>query len=80
MWEEGGGNRGWESLHDEELRDMYSSLDIIRVSISRRLTLVAHMGRREVHRLFLWGNRVERHFLEDPNVDSRIILKWIFKE
>jgi hypothetical protein len=34
--------------------------------------------RAEVHRGFWWRNVTERHRLEDPGVDERIILKLIF--
>jgi hypothetical protein len=34
--------------------------------------------RRGVYR-FWWGNLRERYHLEDPGVDGRIILKWIFR-
>ena len=33
----------------------------------------------EVHTGFWWTNLRERNHLEDPGVDGRIILKWIFK-
>jgi hypothetical protein len=34
----------------------------------------------EVYTGFRWGNLRERDHLEDPGVDGRIILKWIFRE
>jgi hypothetical protein len=29
---------------------------------------------------FWWGNLTERDHLEDPRVDARIILRWIFRK
>jgi hypothetical protein len=36
--------------------------------------------REEVHTGFCWGDLREGDHLEDPGVDRRIILKWIFKK
>jgi len=33
-----------------------------------------------MHTEFSWGNMRERVHLEDPGVDERIILRWIFKK
>jgi len=40
---------------------------------------VAHMGDREVHTGFWWGNLREGNHLKDKGIDGRIILKWICK-
>jgi hypothetical protein len=41
---------------------------------------IAHMGRREACTEFWWGNLRERDHWEDPGVDGRIILRWIFRK
>ena len=71
----------WRRLHNKELYAVYSATNIIRVIRSRRLRWAGHvarMGRGEVQAGFWWGNLRERHNLEDPDVDGRIMLKWIF--
>jgi hypothetical protein len=36
------------------------------------------MGKGEAYTGFWWGNLKNRDHLEDPGVDGRVILKWIF--
>jgi hypothetical protein len=38
------------------------------------------MGIREAYTGFWWGNLRERDHLEEPEVDGRIILRWIFRK
>jgi hypothetical protein len=48
---------------------------------SRRMRWEGHVARRgggEVYTGFWWGNLRERDHLEDPGIDKRIILRWIF--
>jgi len=39
-----------------------------------------YWGREKVHIGILRGNLRERDHLEDPGVDGRIILRWIFRK
>jgi hypothetical protein len=41
---------------------------------------VVGMGQKEVHAGFWWGNLREIDNLEEPGVDGRIILRWIFRK
>jgi hypothetical protein len=73
----------WRKLHDEELNDLYSLPNIVRVVKSRRMRWaghVAHMGEdRDVHRVLVGkpeGKRPlgrSRHRWEDN-------IKWIFRK
>jgi len=73
----------WRKLHNEELNDLYSLPNIVRVIKSRRMRWAGHVARmgerRGVYRV-LWGNMRERDNLGDPGVDGRIILRWIFRK
>jgi len=47
----------------------------------RRAGPVARLGeRRGVYTGLWWGNLNEREHLEDPGVDGRKILRWIFRK
>jgi hypothetical protein len=54
---------GWKQLHNEELRDLYSSPSIIRIIKSRRIRWAGHvarMGRRETRIRYWWESQRER--------------------
>ena len=60
---------------------LYPSPNIVRVINSRRMKWAGHVartGRGEVYAGVWCGNLRERGHLEDPGVDGRIILRWIF--
>jgi len=72
----------WRKLHNEELNDMYPSPNIVRVIKSRRMGRAGHiarMGGVEVYTGF-WWETLERVHLEDPGIEGRIILRWIFRK
>jgi hypothetical protein len=70
----------WRRLHNEELIDLYSSPNIIRVIKSRITRWAGHVARMEDRGArFWWGDLMERSHLEDLGLDERIILKWIFR-
>jgi hypothetical protein len=73
----------WRKLHNDELNDLYSLPSIVRVEKSRRMRWAGHvarMGRGEVCTGFWWGSLRERDHWRDPDVDGRIILRWIFRK
>jgi hypothetical protein len=73
----------WRRLHNEELNDLYSSPNIIRLIKSRIMKWAGHIARmveKEVHTGFWWGDLRECDHLGDPGVDGRIILKCILKK
>jgi hypothetical protein len=72
----------WRKLHNEELRDPYSSPNIVRVikSIMTWAGNVARMGWREACIGFWWGSLRKIDNWGDPSVNGRIILGWIFRK
>jgi len=71
----------WRNLHNEELRDLNSLPNIVRVVYSRRMRWAGYVERlgegRAVHRVLV-GKPEGKRPLGDPDVDGRIILRWIF--
>ena len=65
--------REWRKLHNEELNDLYSSLNIFRLIRSRRMRWVGHVVRmgekRGVYRILLWKP-------EEKRPRGRFRLRW----
>jgi hypothetical protein len=62
---------GWRRLYSEELRDLYSSLSIIRMIKSRRMRWAGHvvrMGKRNAYR-FLVGRPSGRSWVDNIRMD-----------
>jgi hypothetical protein len=69
----------WRKLHYDELHNLYSSPNFVRVIKSRRMGCAGHvarMGRGEVFTGFWLGGLKVRDHWEDPGVGGRIILSW----
>jgi len=77
------GVRGRSNNDNEELNELYSSANIVRVtksSIMRWAGHVARMGEKiGVYRVLVGKPEGKNHF-GDPGVDGRIILRWIFRK
>ena len=71
----------WRKLYNEELRDLYSLPNIVRVVKSRRMRWAGHVARmgegRGVYRVLVGKPEGKSHW-GDLDVDGRIILRWIF--
>jgi hypothetical protein len=70
-------------IHNEEVIDLYSSPNIFRVIKSGKNKLgraCSTYGEGKGYTGSWWGKLRERDQPEDPDVDGRVILKWIFKK
>jgi hypothetical protein len=73
----------WRKLHNEELHDLYSSLNIVWVIKSRSMRWAGHVAwigwERGVYRI-LMGKPEGKRPLGELGVEGRIILRWIFRK
>jgi len=73
----------WRKLHYEELNDLYTSPNIVRVIKSRRMIWARHVARmgegRGLYRVLMVKPEGKRT-LGRQGVDGRIIIGWIFKK
>jgi hypothetical protein len=72
-------DRSWRKLHDDELHDLYSSPNIVRVIKSRKMRWTGHVARmgegRGAYRVLVGRLKARDHW-EDLGVGGRITLKW----
>ena len=73
----------WIKLHNEELSDLYSLPNIVRIVKSRRMRCAGHVARmgqgRGVHRVLV-GRPDGKRPLGRPRRRWGIILRWIFRK
>jgi hypothetical protein len=75
--------RECSKLHNEELNELYSPPNIFRVIKSRRMRWAEHVartGERSGAYSILVGKYEGKSHLGDPDVDGRILLRWIFRK
>ena len=73
----------WRKLHNEELNDLYSLTNIVRMIKSRRMRWAGHVARMgEMKAVYrgLVGKPEGKRTRRDPGVDGRIILRRTFRK
>jgi hypothetical protein len=73
--------RSWRKLHNDELHNLYSAPNIVRMIKSRRMRWAGHVARieevrREVFTEFRLGSPKGRDHWKDLGVGGRVTLKW----
>jgi hypothetical protein len=72
-----------EKIKYKELNDLYSLPNIVRVVKLGRMRWAGHVARmgeeRGVHRVLV-GKPEGKKPLGEPDIDGRIILRWIFRK
>jgi hypothetical protein len=73
---------GWRKLHNQELRDLYSSPSIIRIIKSRWMRWAGHVARigrkRNAYRILV-GKPERKNRYEDQDLDGWILLGCILE-
>jgi hypothetical protein len=74
----------WRKLHNEEFNELYCSPNIFRVMRSRIMRWAGLVGRVWGERRGVYsarcGNLEGKDHLEDPDLEGRIILRWIVRK
>jgi hypothetical protein len=72
----------WRKLHNEELHNLYSLPNIIRMIKSKRMKRAGHvtqMGGGGMHIGYWWESQKERNHQEDQNIGGWAILRRILE-
>ena len=70
----------WRKLRNEELNDLYSPTNVRVIKPRRWAGHVARTGESKGVYRVLVGKSEGRDHLEDPGINGRIILRWIFRK
>jgi len=73
----------WRRLHNEELNDLYSSPNIVRVIKSRKMRWAGHVAHMSEERVCVgswWGNRKDGDHWGNLGVDGCIILGCVSRQ